>query len=64
MKARLVSFLQEELNIPTEAIAIGLRHCGEDPRLLPMILWQYGLVTLEQLNHIWDWLDMPYADLN
>jgi hypothetical protein len=23
---------------------------------LPMILWQYGLVTLEQLDRIYDWL--------
>lgn len=64
MKGRLVNFLHEELNIPIEAITIGLRHCGEDPSLLPMILWQYGLVTLEQLNSIWDWLEMPYPDVN
>jgi hypothetical protein len=25
--------------------------------LLPIILWQHGLVTLEQLDQILDWLD-------
>jgi Protein of unknown function (DUF2949) len=24
---------------------------------LPIILWQYGLVTLSQLNQIFDWLE-------
>jgi hypothetical protein len=27
---------------------------------LPMILWQYGLVTLEQLDRIFDWLETAY----
>lgn len=25
--------------------------------LMPMVLWQYGLVTLDQLNQILDWLE-------
>jgi len=24
---------------------------------LPMLLWQYGLVTIEQLDRIFDWLE-------
>ncbi|NET30990.1 MAG: DUF2949 domain-containing protein [Cyanothece sp. SIO1E1] len=55
---RLVRFLQDELAIPTEAIAMALRHPEQTPSLLPMILWQYGLVTLEQLDQIFDWLEM------
>jgi hypothetical protein len=27
-----------------------------------MVLWQYGLVTLEELNLIFDWLDGSSAD--
>jgi hypothetical protein len=27
------------------------------PIEVPMILWQYGLVTLEQLDRIFDWLE-------
>jgi Protein of unknown function (DUF2949) len=36
---------------------IALRQVEENPGPLPMILWQYGLVTIEQLNQIYDWLD-------
>lgn len=56
---QFIDFLQEELAIPSESIAIALRR-GE-PNIsisqLPMILWQYGLVTLKQLDLIFEWLE-------
>lgn len=55
--SRLIRFLQEELAISTASIAVALRHSEQDPGPLPMILWQYGLVTLEQLDQIYDWLE-------
>ena len=54
---RLVRFLRKELAIPADSIAIALRHDEKTPSLLPMVLWQYGLVTLEQLDKIFDWLE-------
>jgi hypothetical protein len=57
MKTRLVRFLQDELGISQDSIKIALRHEETLPSLLPMILWQYGLVTLEQLEKIFDWLE-------
>jgi hypothetical protein len=54
---RLIRFLQEELAVSNASISIALRHVEQDPGPLPMILWQYGLVTLEQLDRIYDWLD-------
>lgn len=55
--SQLIRFLQEDLAISSSSIAIALRHREQDPGPLPMILWQYGLVTLEQLNRIFDWLE-------
>lgn len=55
--SKLISFLQEELAISKDSIAIALRHVEQDPGPLPMILWQYGLVTLEQLDRIFEWLE-------
>ncbi|MCY7382819.1 MAG: DUF2949 domain-containing protein, partial [Microcoleus sp. CAN_BIN18] len=49
-KALLIDYLRGELAISNSAIAIALRHGEQDASQLPMILWQYGLVTLEQLN--------------
>ncbi|OLP17808.1 hypothetical protein BST81_12110 [Leptolyngbya sp. 'hensonii'] len=53
---RLITFLQEELSIPAAAIALALKHCEDGASLLPISLWQYGLVRLEELDRIFDWL--------
>lgn len=58
LQSRLIQFLKTDLSISDAAIAIGLRHMDEQlPYLLPMVLWQYGLVTLEQLDSIFDWME-------
>lgn len=56
-QTELIRFLQEELAIPAASIQLALHHPEHTPALLPMILWQYGLVTLAQLNRIFDWLE-------
>jgi hypothetical protein len=55
--SRLINFLQEDLAISTASLNVALRHREEDPGSLIMILWQYGLITLEQLEQIYDWLE-------
>jgi hypothetical protein len=57
LQQRLIRYLQDDLAIPKESIAVALRHEEQTPNLLPMVLWQYGLVTLEQLDKIFDWLE-------
>lgn len=49
---QLIRFLQNDLAIPDANLQLALRHPEQTPSLLPMILWQYGLVTLTQLNQI------------
>ncbi|NEQ33428.1 MAG: DUF2949 domain-containing protein [Leptolyngbya sp. SIO4C5] len=56
-QAQLVEYLQQELAVPSEAIALGLRQSAATPNLLPMVLWQYGLATTPQLEQIFDWLE-------
>lgn len=53
----LIRFLQEDLAISDASIDVALRHSQQDPGPLPMILWQYGFINLEQLERIYDWLD-------
>ncbi|MEG4028738.1 MULTISPECIES: DUF2949 domain-containing protein [unclassified Microcoleus] len=64
---RLIRFLQEDLAISPASIAVAervgdnkQRQRDQDPNSLPMVLWQYGLVTLEQLDKIFDWLSEAY----
>jgi hypothetical protein len=56
-KPNLIKFLQEELAISAASLQVALKHSEQDPGPLPMILWQYGLVTLEQLEQIYDWME-------
>ena len=54
-KAQLINFLQEELAVSTASIALSLRRCEQESGSLPIILWQYGFISLEQLEQIFDW---------
>ena len=55
--AKFIKFLKEELALPKDSIAVVQRTVEQNPGPIPMILWQYGLVTLEELDKIYDWLE-------
>ena len=54
---KFIIFLQKELELSNSDIAVALRHRECDRTRLPMLLWQYGLIDLEQLERIFDWLE-------
>jgi len=56
-KTQLINFLQEELAISASFILLALRRQKRNPGPLPMVLWQYGLISLKQLEQIFNWLD-------
>lgn len=66
--ARFINFLQNELSISSASIAVAERasitselpYPQPDSSALPMILWKYGLVSLEELDKIFDWLETTY----
>lgn len=53
----LFKFLQEDLAISQEALAMVRKTVEKNIEPVPMILWQYGFVTLEELDRIFDWLE-------
>jgi Protein of unknown function (DUF2949) len=53
---QFIRFLQEDLAISESSLSLALRHWEQSDAPMPMILWQYGLITLEQLDRIYDWL--------
>jgi hypothetical protein len=54
---KLIKFLQDDLAISASSMAIVLKQIERNPGPVPMLLWQYGLVTIEQLDRIYDWID-------
>lgn len=54
---KFIDFLQNELDLSSGDIAVALRKRELENGPLPMLLWQYGLVDIEQLERIFDWLE-------
>lgn len=54
---KFIKFLKEELALSSDSIATVQKTAQKNLGPLPMILWQYGLVTLEELDRIYDWLE-------
>jgi hypothetical protein len=57
IQAKLLNYLRDELFLSSDSINLALKHIEQDPGPLPMILWHYGLISIEQLSKIYDWLE-------
>ena len=61
---RLLKFLRDELAVPEKSIASALQQSDRDTSLFPIVLWQYGLISLEQLDQVFDLLASTYGTGN
>ena len=53
----LQRFLQRRLGLSTNALNLGLRQAELEQAPLPIVLWSFGLLSLEQLQQVFDWQD-------
>ncbi|NJM68063.1 MAG: DUF2949 domain-containing protein [Acaryochloris sp. RU_4_1] len=53
---QFIHYLRNELAISEEAIDLALRRQDSVQGQLHIILWQHGLISLEQLCQAFDWL--------
>lgn len=60
---RFIHFLQEDMALPAASIKLAWQHSEQSLNFLPMVLWQYGLITLAQLDCIFDWLEQQNLSL-
>ncbi|HEY9769295.1 MAG TPA: DUF2949 domain-containing protein [Coleofasciculaceae cyanobacterium] len=58
MLDRLIKFMRSELKISAEAISLAQKTQDLEPNTLPIILWQYGLLNTNQLDKVFDWLEV------
>jgi hypothetical protein len=54
---RLLQYLQQDLGLSEAALALVSRQQQPTVTELPIVLWNYGLITLEQLGCIFDWME-------
>jgi hypothetical protein len=52
-----LNFLRQELALSEDSLAIAQRQAQDHHGSIPMILLQYGLIGLDELERIYDWLD-------
>ncbi|MEM7589988.1 MAG: DUF2949 domain-containing protein [Cyanobacteria bacterium P01_A01_bin.83] len=56
----LGQFLQEELTVSSAEVALVMQKQKESNAPIPMLLWQYGLVSQSGLVRVFDWLEERY----
>lgn len=54
---QFMQFLQNDLDISDAELQVISRHREVDSAPIPMLLWQYGLISIHQLDQIFDWLE-------
>jgi Protein of unknown function (DUF2949) len=55
--SQIIRFLRQDLRLPDESVELALKQSQSTRGSLPIVLWQYGLVTLQQLDRIYDWFE-------
>lgn len=48
----IISILLEEMEVTEAEVSLGLKQCKMEGGYLPIILWKYGLISLQQLDQI------------
>jgi hypothetical protein len=53
--AALLRFLRHQLGISENALSLGLRQSQLEQAPLPVVLWRFGLISLEQFEQVLEW---------
>lgn len=64
LESQFLRFLEAELLLSSDAIALAIENHREDLRLLPITLWKYQLITLDQLSALFDWFENEQENLS
>ena len=51
----LQQFLQRRLGLSPSALELGQRQAELEQAPLPIVLWSFGLLSLQQLEDVFDW---------
>ncbi len=51
----LLRYLRQELGLSDNALQLGLRQSEQEQAPLPVVLWRFGLITLEQFDQVLCW---------
>ena len=53
----LLLYLRNQLGLSDSALELGIRQSQQEQAPLAVVLWRYGLISLEQYTQLLDWQD-------
>ena len=53
---KIISFLIDEIGLLDSSIELGLKLSKKNNVPLPILLWSYGLLTIEELDKLYSFL--------
>ena len=53
---KILSFLKDEIGLKESSIELGLKLSIKKNTPLPIILWSYGILTIEELDKLYTFL--------
>jgi hypothetical protein len=56
--AAMVRFLRHQLGVSENALELGMRQSQLEQAPLPVVLWRFGLISLEQFDQVLSWQDL------
>jgi hypothetical protein len=51
----LLRYLRSELGLSDNALQLGLKQSDLEQAPLPVVLWRFGLISLDQLDQLLHW---------
>ena len=55
--SELVRYLRQDLGLSENALSLGLKQAQLEQAPLPVVLWRFGLISLEQFDQVLRWQD-------
>ncbi len=53
---KIISFLIDKIGLEESSIELGLKLSIKNNTPLPIILWSYGMLTIEELDYLYTFL--------
>ena len=53
---KIISFLIGEIGLEESSLELGIKLSNKNNTPLPMILWSYGMLTIEELDELYTFL--------
>ena len=53
---KIISFLIDEIGIDESSVELGLKLSKKNNTPVPIILWSYGILTIEELDKLYTFL--------